>query len=533
MRSRYRPIVALAAAAAIVLTACGGGSGKDKAAQAVPSSPSQSEQAAPAPAGGPAAESAPAADAGAPTATPAPAGSAPGQAASSPTKTASGTGTSAAPAKAAGAAGTANSSSPAGSAKSGGAVPSTPIPGAPGPSVDPKTGNGGATDRGVSADEVKFGGIMMYGWLGLSEQVWQPMTRQVRALFKIVNDNGGIYGRKLTYIDCDDGPGDPARTRSCYKKLVEQDKIFAFSAGCSISEDQYQADLKNDQIPAFAPCSLYQVEWANPYSFPVHMDMRQEGTATANWAADTKKPKTYGVICLNIPDSQAACSRVEKRMNAFGAKEVFKRTYRSGTPDMSGDVLAARTAAPDMIFDYAIDAFVGARFYIDSQQQDYWPPMGIISNHKTIEPLGGIIGDYPAKKGYWNNTTYLLWGPEHIAWQRKFVPENKGESHHVLQGQWIGEQAMVECMKRIGPNLTRVALMGCMNSQRWESPPGLGQSMMWSAGNRYADDTINRKEFIYKYVSTETYSGDDGKTKGWIPDPGEFVATAPAPDTGE
>jgi len=34
------------------------------------------------------------------------------------------------------------------------------------------------------------------------------------------------------------------------------------------------------------------------------------------------------------------------------------------------------------------------------------------------------------------------------------VPENKGESHHVLQGQWIGEQAMVECMKRIGPNLT-------------------------------------------------------------------------------
>ena len=533
MRSRYRPIVALAAAAAIVLTACGGGSGKDKAAKAVPSSPSQSEQAAPAPAGGPAAESAPAADATAPTAAPASAGSTQGQAASSPTKTASGTGTTATPAKAGSAAGAANPSSPAGQAKSGSATPPTPVPGAPGPAVDPKTGNGGATDRGVSADEVKFGGIMMYGWLGLSEQVWQPMTRQMRALFKIVNDNGGIYGRKLTYIDCDDGPGDPARTRACYKKLVEQDKIFAFSAGCSISEDQYQADLKKDEIPAFAPCSLYQVEWANPYSFPVHMDMRQEGTATANWAADTKKPKTYGVICLNIPDSQAACSRVEKRMNAFGAKQVFKRTYRSGTPDMSGDVLAARTAAPDMIFDYAIDAFVGARFYIDSQQQDYWPPMGIISNHKTIEPLGGIIGDYPAKKGYWNNTTYLLWGPEHIAWQRKFVPENKGESHHVLQGQWIGEQAMVECMKRIGPNLTRVALMGCMNSQRWESPPGLGQSMMWSAGNRYADDTINRKEFIYKYVSTETYSGDDGKTKGWIPDPGQFVATAPAPDAGE
>jgi len=516
---RSSRIVALAAAAAIVLTACGGGSDKGKTSSAAPSSPGQSQPAAAAPEGAqasaPAADSAPAAaSVGAPTAS----APAPSQAPSG-VKGASGAGT--------------QPAALAGASKSSAGVPSAATPAPPAAVPAPPGGNGGATDRGVSADEVKFGGIMMYGWLGLSEQVWQPMTRQMRALFKIVNDNGGIYGRKLTYIDCDDGPGDPARTRACYKKLVEQDKIFAFSAGCSISEDQYQADLKSDQIPAFAPCSLYQVEWANPYSFPVHMDMRQEGTATANWAADTKKPKTYGVICLNIPDSQAACSRVEKRMNAFGAKQVFKRTYRSGTPDMSGDVLAARTAAPDMIFDYAIDAFVGARFYIDSQQQDYWPPMGIIANHKTIEPLGGIIGDYPAKKGYWNNTTYLLWGPEHIAWQRKYVPENKGESHHVLQGQWIGEQAMIECMKRIGPNLTRVALMECMNSQRWESPPGLGQSMMWSAGNRYADDTINRKEYVYKYVSTETYSGDDGKTKGWIPDPGEFVANAPAPGAGD
>jgi len=74
MRSRYGPlggrrklaIVAVASATAIVLTACGGGSGKDKAAKAAPSSPSQSEQAA-APAG-PAAESAPAGTAAAPTA---------------------------------------------------------------------------------------------------------------------------------------------------------------------------------------------------------------------------------------------------------------------------------------------------------------------------------------------------------------------------------------------------------------------------------------------------------------------------------
>ena len=514
----------------MVLAACGG-SDKDKSPSAGPAPAGQVEAAAPSPEAAQSSAEAPTGDqAAAPTAE----ANAPAAGTSSGSASAGAKGATSGGSRTAGEAGKAAASgSPSSPAAKSAAAPASggasSIPAVPTPTPVPKEGNGGATDRGVTADEVKFGGIMMYGWLGLAEQVWEPITREQRVLFKIVNDNGGIYGRKLTYIDCDDGPGDPARTRACYKKLVEQDKIFAMSAGCSLSEDQYQADLKRDQIPAFSPCSLYQVEWQNPYSFPIHMDMRQEGAATAIWAANTKKPKTYGVLCLNIPDSQGACSNVEKQMNKVGAKQVFKRTYRSGTPDMSGDVLAARAAAPDIIFDYSIDAFVGARFYIDSSQQDYWPPMGIVANHKTIEPLGGIIGDYPAKKGYWNNTTYLLWGPDHIAWQRKFVPANKGLSHHVLQGQWFGTNAMIECMQRIGPNLTRPRLMECMNSQRWETGPGLGQSVMWSAGNRYSEGTVNRKEYVYKYVSTQTQSNDDGKTTGWIPDPGQFVITAPLP----
>ena len=103
-------------------------------------------------------------------------------------------------------------------------------------------------------------------------------------------------------------------------------------------------------------------------------------------------------------------------------------------------------------------------------------------------------------------------------------------AHHVLQGQWFGTQAMIECMQRIGPNLTRPALMGCMNSQRWETGPGLGQAVQWTAGKRYSEDTVNRKEYVYQYVSTETHSDDDGKTTGWIPDPGQFQITAPLPD---
>ncbi len=53
---------------------------------------------------------------------------------------------------------------------------------------------------------------------------------------------------------------------------------------------------------------------------------------------------------------------------------------------------------------------------------------------------------------------------------------------------------------------------------------------MWSPGKRYSENTVNRKEYVYKYVSTQTQSNDDGKTTGWIPDPGQFEITAPTAD---
>ena len=343
-------------------------------------------------------------------------------------------------------------------------------------------------------------------------------------LWKVVNEQGGINGRKIDFVYYDDG-WDQQKSIQLARRLVEQDKIFAMSAGCSLSEDQYQADLKRDQIPAFSPCSLYHVEWQNEYSFPIHMDMRQEGAATAIWAANTKKPKTYGVLCLNIPDSQAACDNVDKQMSKVGAKQVFKRTYRSGTPDMSGDVLAARAANPDMIFDYSIDAFVGARFYIDSHQQDYWPPMGIVANHKTIEPLGGIIGDYPAKKGYWTNTTYKLWGPELVSWSRKYIPDNEGLHTHVMQGQWWSTNVFFDVLKKMGPNVTREGLKQALETGEYTTGPGLDQKFMWSPKGRNAHGTGARREFMYKAVHSDWAATKDAAATpgGLVPDPDKFV----------
>ena len=393
--------------------------------------------------------------------------------------------------------------------------------------------NGGATDVGVTGDSIKLGGIFMYGY-ALGNLAIQPMHREMQAIVKAVNDTGGLYGRRLDYVDCDDGAPDPARTRACFKKLVEDEKIFAGMGGATFDEAQYQKDQEDAKVPWFAPVSLYREVWQNPYSFPIHMDMAQEALGNAKWAIEVKHPKTYGVICLNNPEMLHACEMVKATFTAAGVKEVFKRVYQPGTPDMSGDVIAARTANPDLILHYTVDPTVTARFFIDAAQQNYWPPMGISGNHMALEVIGGLIGEYPAHTpgGYDTNTTYKLWGADYIAFQRKYAPNNKGLAHHVTQGQWFGANVLIQAMKEVGPNLTRDALMKVLNSRMWETGPSLGQKFIWQAGKRYTEGAGNSHEYMYKYVNKNTYAEDDGtgNPKGFVPDPQGFELHPPAVD---
>jgi hypothetical protein len=420
---------------------------------------------------------------------------APGQAGGA-VASASGAASSASPAGSATAKGGSTGASPGSGNASGakspsptGATPGAPIPGPAGGS------NPGATDVGVTADEIKLGSISMYGIPAVGQLVVAMRDTQIK-MAQIVNDTGGIYGRRIKYMDCDDGFADPTRFRACYKKLVEQEKIFAFWGGVTFQENDQVASINRDRIPFGAPASLYQVTWDSPWTFPVHMAMQNEARANANWVRDIRKPKTFGLLCLKTPEMQASCDVVKDVLTKAGSKLVHRVNTEAQTPDMSGDVLAMRAAAPDHIIHYTVNPASTARFMIDAAQQDYWPPKGMSGNHMAFSFVGDLIGDYPAKKGYWTNTTYKLWGPEYVAWMRKNVPQHGDNVNHVGQGEFWGSQVFLEALRMAGPDLTRDKVVAALNSREWDAGYGFGQKFVWSMAQRTRADTGNGREYM-------------------------------------
>ncbi len=384
----------------------------------------------------------------------------------------------------------------------------------------------GATDIGVTRDSIKLGSINMHG-MALGNLITAPQVRGNLATMAALNDRGGILGRRLSIVDCDDGPGEVSRAKACIKKLASQDKIFSLVTGIDWATASIHDDLKQQKLPYIGAWAYSQTEWQDPYMFPSHMSMIHEAMAGAQWAKNVIKPKTYGLICLTSPEMQLACKEVQKIMDASGSKLVKKADVSISETSMSSQVLAMRAAAPEHVIHYVINPATMAKFMVESQQQGYYPPKGISGNHLASEVLGSLFGKWPANR-YWTNTTFRLWGPEFMATMNKYARANKGANHHIVQAGYVGINIFAQAAKATGPNLTRERIMATLgNGTVWRSDASLDQKFQYIQSERFGENWNKQngqgREFIYKMETTNTVSNPDGTPQGWVLDPDQGV----------
>ena len=75
---------------------------------------------------------------------------------------------------------------------------------------------------GVSDKEVLLGHINPYSG---PASAYGTIGRTIAAYFKMVNEQGGVNGRKVNFISYDDGYS-PPKTVEMARKLVEQDQVL-------------------------------------------------------------------------------------------------------------------------------------------------------------------------------------------------------------------------------------------------------------------------------------------------------------------
>jgi len=409
------------------------------------------------------------------------------------------------------------------------AASGTPTGAAPGTADSPTLGaapapgaavpdNGGATDVGVTANSVKFGSISGNN-TPLGNLISQPVTTAVFATMRAVNDSGGIFGRKMIIGDCDDS-GDVTRFRSCYRKLIDEAKVFSFITSVTWGTGEVHGDLARDKVPWIGSWGFYTSEWKDPWMFPVHLSTVTEARADATWVRDIVKPETVGILYLNTPEQQLAKEALHQILDPAGIEVIREVPQEIDTPDESSNVFTMRAANPDHIIHFSWPPPM-IKFIVDAAQQGYWPKMGISGNHLIGEQVGRLIGDW-ATQGMYSITSYKLWGTgdEYQAIMDKYAPQMKKMHHHQTQSGYVGVKITADAAKAVGPDLTRDNIMKVLESRRWDFGPGLGQSVLWGPGNH---DTM-RCEYMMKFNSSDT-----GSYKVFVPEPRKSYVCDDAP----
>ena len=320
---------------------------------------------------------------------------------------------------------------------------------------------------GITDTEIKIGQTMPYsgpisgyGTIGKAEL----------AYFRMVNDNGGVNGRKINLISRDDGYS-PPKTVEQIRELVEVENVaFIFQSLGDVTNAAVQRYLNDRGIPQLFLADG-SARWDDPQHFHWTMawqpSYRTEGRIDAAYILRTRPDAKIGVL---VQDSLGGKDYVAGLEEGLGDRAktmiVDKLTYQvtDATVDLQIGLLQASGA--DTFFDISVPKFAAQA--IRKLWDINWKPLHVLtfvstSVGGTLKPAGldrsvgivsvGILKDPTDPK--WDGDAGMK---EWRAWMDKYYPEGDRSDGANIYGYLIA-QTLMQVLRQCGNNLSRENIM--------------------------------------------------------------------------
>jgi branched-chain amino acid transport system substrate-binding protein len=154
-------------------------------------------------------------------------------------------------------------------------------------------------DPGVTDSEIKIGNTGPYSG-PLSNA--SPIPISMAAYFKMINDEGGVNGRKVTFISYDDGYS-PPNTIEMTRKLVESDQVLFITGAVGTPTNSAVWHYMNEhKVPQLFPATG-ATKWNDPKGHPWTMGFfvsyQTEGRIYAGYILKNKPDAKIGVLNQN------------------------------------------------------------------------------------------------------------------------------------------------------------------------------------------------------------------------------------------
>ncbi|WP_201724110.1 ABC transporter substrate-binding protein [Bradyrhizobium centrolobii] len=322
-------------------------------------------------------------------------------------------------------------------------------------------------DTGASDTEIKIGNIMpysgpasAYGIIGKTEE----------AYFKMINDKGGINGRKVNFVTYDDAYSPPKAVEQV-RKLVESDEVLTvYNPLGTPSNTAIQKYLNAKKIPQLF-VATGATKWNDPKNFPWTMgwqpSYQSEAQIYAKWLMKEKPDAKIAILYQNDDFGKDYLKGTKDGLGAKASSMIMmEESYEVSEPSIDGHIVKIKAANPDVLLIYATPKFAAQT--IKKTAELGWKPLQILTNvsisvGSVMKPAGFENGQGVLSAAYAKDSTDPQWTNDSgmKKWNEfvdKYMPGADKTDTAMVYG-YGAAQTLAKVLEMCGDDLTRANLM--------------------------------------------------------------------------
>ncbi len=333
-------------------------------------------------------------------------------------------------------------------------------------------------DPGASDASIRIGQTMPYSG---PASAYGTIGRSQAAYFRMLNERGGIGGRRIEFVSLDDGYSPPKAVEGT-RRLVEQDPVlFVFGTLGTPSNSAIRPYLNARGVPQlFAATGA--AKWNDPKRFPWTMggqpDYRTEGRIYAHHILQTKAGARIGVLYQNDDFGRDYLAGLRAGLGERAATMIVAEvSYDVADPSVDSQIAMLQGAGADVFVNVTTPKFaaqaIRRAYDIGWRPMQYLAAVSVsVSSVMRAAGLGKGVGIVsaaylmtPGDPEWVDHPSMRQWRE----WMGKYYPEGDPSDYLNVYG-YVTAQMVEKVLRQAGDDLTRENVMRQAQNLRGWAP---------------------------------------------------------------
>jgi branched-chain amino acid transport system substrate-binding protein len=318
---------------------------------------------------------------------------------------------------------------------------------------------------GVTDTEIKLGQTVPYSG---PASAFSSYGRVMTGYFKMVNEAGGINGRKINLISLDNAFSPPKAIEQT-RKLVEDDGVLAdvgtVGTTPNVAIQKYLNGAKVPHIFVSAGGRRFADPQNFPWTVPMYPGFEMEGKTFGQYILKHKPNAKISVLYQNDDYGKDFLTGLKAALGDK-VKIVAEVAYEITEPTIDSQIVRLKDSGADTLLYFSTPKFTAQG--LRKVKETGWTPLQFLASPtnsvKTVlEPAGfdnaqGIITTQFTKQAgdpAWTSDPEVT---EYVEFMKKWVSNDNPGDFVALSG-YVNVQAIVYAIKQCGDDLTRENLL--------------------------------------------------------------------------